>query len=499
MNQRPLETIADRARRVGVTVVGPAAPASDPAGEAMGRWAAGLEAPARPGFEILESTPGWCAGRASDAEGGWVVLGVPPGPGVSADRVRSMLEVLGESFEDLLAQADHDGDVTIFTHQLDQTYETVTLLYRLGRSLSAFREPTPIVERTVDELRSLFGFAWGGAVFFEHEASLGELSGTRLVRCDDADRAEEIGRRISALLGCGAGNLATTAVNGIAVLPDPEDVKLLGREVVLRELYVGGEPVGWVVLGDKHEWEYPTDEGASSAEVQAAEAATSLLGATLETRRLYIEQERMFLGMLEALSNSLDAKDPYTRGHSERVALLAQMLAEQIGMSEAEVEEIHLAGSLHDIGKIGVPDRVLCKPGRLTDEEFDEIKRHPRLGHDILAGIPSLSGILPGVLHHHEKWNGRGYPEGIAGDDIPVQARILALADTFDAMSSNRAYRACMPREKVLEEIRRVSGEQFDPELTGPFVAMDFSAFDAMKARHEETDAGQQRVERDAA
>jgi HD-GYP domain-containing protein (c-di-GMP phosphodiesterase class II) len=135
---------------------------------------------------------------------------------------------------------------------------------------------------------------------------------------------------------------------------------------------------------------------------------------------------------------------------------------------------------LHDVGKIGVPEAVLRKPGRLTEEEFALVKEHPAVGHTILRDIAALGPMLPGVLHHHERWDGGGYPHGLAGQRIPLMGRVLALADTFDAMSSNRAYRPAAPRQRVLDEIQRCSGTQFDPELVGIFLSLDFNSFDAL-------------------
>jgi HD-GYP domain-containing protein (c-di-GMP phosphodiesterase class II) len=158
-------------------------------------------------------------------------------------------------------------------------------------------------------------------------------------------------------------------------------------------------------------------------------------------------------------------------------------MARSLGMTDEEVERYRLAGMVHDVGKIGVPEAVLRKPARLTDEEFAEIKKHPLVGYTILKDIPQMEPVLPGVLHHHERWDGKGYPHGIAGEAIPPLARVLALADTFDAMSSHRAYRKARPRKEVLEELLRCAGAQFDPALVGHFVALDFSEFDAALQR----------------
>ncbi|MCA9311706.1 MAG: HD domain-containing protein, partial [Phycisphaerales bacterium] len=143
----------------------------------------------------------------------------------------------------------------------------------------------------------------------------------------------------------------------------------------------------------------------------------------------------------------------------------------------------------HDVGKIGVPESVLCKPGKLTNEEYAQIKKHPEIGYQIVKDIPLLDDTLPGILHHHERYDGRGYPAGLVGEHIPFMARIIGLADAFDAMSSTRTYRAAMDREKVLSEIQNGAGTQFDPELVAVFSTIDLAVFDQMVERHQQQSA----------
>ena len=218
--------------------------------------------------------------------------------------------------------------------------------------------------------------------------------------------------------------------------------------------------------------------------MQLLEAAAAFSGAFLENAGLYQNQQEMFLGSLKALTAAIDAKDRYTCGHSERVALMARELALASGMPSAQADRVHIAGLLHDVGKIGVPEAVLCKAGRLTDAEFALIRLHPEIGHRILKDIPMLGDILPGVLNHHERWDGKGYPQGLSGLGIPHVARLLAIADTFDAMSSTRSYRPAMSRERVMAEIRKEAGRQFDPELAACFAGLDLTHYDRMVARH---------------
>ncbi|MCM8749412.1 GAF domain-containing protein [Thermomicrobiaceae bacterium CFH 74404] len=182
------------------------------------------------------------------------------------------------------------------------------------------------------------------------------------------------------------------------------------------------------------------------------------------------ERERsLYRASVEVLAATVDAKDPYTHHHSRNVARYARLLAEAMGCSPEEIEQIELAGLLHDIGKIGVPDHILRKPGPLTPEEWERMKTHAALGADILASHPALQPIVPLVRHHHERWDGQGYPDGLHGPEIPLGAAIIGLADAFDTMTSDRPYRRAMPVAAAVEELSRCSGTQFHPDVVAAF------------------------------
>ncbi len=182
--------------------------------------------------------------------------------------------------------------------------------------------------------------------------------------------------------------------------------------------------------------------------------------------------EQMFLQTVTALSEAVDAKDRYTSGHSKRVAEYARMIAARLGKSPEEQEEIYRAGLLHDVGKIRIPEEIINKPGRLTDDEFNIIKIHPATGYHILRGISEDSIIATATKYHHERYDGRGYPNGLEGEKIPEVARILGVADSYDAMASNRSYRNALPQEVVRAEIEKGRGTQFDPRIADIMLRM---------------------------
>ena len=175
---------------------------------------------------------------------------------------------------------------------------------------------------------------------------------------------------------------------------------------------------------------------------------------------------------IQTLAAAVDARDAYTRGHSDRVAEYARRLAEAMGLPPERVERIHTIGTLHDVGKIAIPDAVLLKPGPLTPEERTIMESHSIRSEEVIRNVPALAATLPGIRHHHERWDGRGYPDGLAGDAIPLEARLLALADTFDALTSDRPYRRGWSHGRALTEIERCSGAQFDPDLVPLFLAL---------------------------
>jgi HD-GYP domain-containing protein (c-di-GMP phosphodiesterase class II) len=246
---------------------------------------------------------------------------------------------------------------------------------------------------------------------------------------------------------------------------DAPDWPFLGiRQLIAVPLAEGGKVFGWLAaFNHVHGHELGTVEASLLTSVAA------ILGIHSGNAELYREQADFFAGVVRALTSAIDAKDPYTCGHSNRVARVSVWLAQEMGLHPDQVNTIYLSGLLHDIGKIGIDDTVLRKPGALTPEEYEHIKTHAEIGYRILAGLKQLDDVLPVVLHHHEQWNGQGYPHKLAGEAIPLMARICAVADGFDAMGSDRPYRKGMPEPQLDAILRAGAGKQWDAQVIDAF------------------------------
>lgn len=193
------------------------------------------------------------------------------------------------------------------------------------------------------------------------------------------------------------------------------------------------------------------------------------------------ELERAYLDTIGILRQTVEAKDPYTRGHSDRVSEYSVLIGKKLGLDEKTLHILKIGGLFHDIGKIGIPDSILLKESKLSDEEYSQIKNHPMIGVHMLGDAAIFTDILPIVKHHHERYDGRGYPSQLVGDDIPYVARIAAVADTFDAMTSKRSYRDSLPIDVVRAEIERCSGSQFDPNIAKVFLDIMNNDFDLIR------------------
>jgi HD-GYP domain-containing protein (c-di-GMP phosphodiesterase class II) len=397
-----------------------------------------------------------------------------------ANVIPSIAGLLAGSLEDLHTLAESRSAIRGFTRELSGSYETISLLYSLGRGLGDVTRPLDLVRGTCEKLLDAMPFEWAAARVSETSLVPTSVRGISVVTGRSpvpeammAGHADDVIQRLVGTTGC-------VVMDSPKVLCQSREPLFLAHPLV-RERGV----IGVVLIGAKT----TEDPTFSSYDTQTLEAAAGYVSTFLSGSGLYEDQQQLFLGTIRALSASIDAKDKYTQGHSERVSMLSEMIALASGMNPIQAERLRIAGLVHDVGKIGVPEAVLTKQGKLTDAEFELIKAHPTIGHTILKDIPLLGDILPSVLHHHERWDGKGYPHGLAGQAIPINARIVSVADSFDAMSSTRSYRGAMDRARVLGELRRARGTQLDADLVDAFLKLDLAPYDEMWSRHESIQA----------
>lgn len=395
-------------------------------------------------------------------------------PPVGSIEINRMADFVRYLCEDTLAMMTDHIVLENLGQQLADSYEEINLLYTITQSITQVDRPENFIAIVCRELLATLPYAWIGAVIADDTERMERFS-RGLIVTGETDQSEEVLHKLTLeLLGQASSDIPLILDPGFN--PDHARFAPLGRTVLAYPISHDNKVIGLLVAGDKR----GDDLTASSVDIKLIGATASHMSIFLDNAALYDDLNSMFLGMLEALTSAIDAKDPYTCGHSQRVAHLTQLLAESIGLDEQTCRRMHIAGLVHDVGKIGISEDVLTNPGKLTRAEFDEMKKHPEIGYRILKDIPNLRDILPGVLYHHEAWAGNGYPEHLRGEEIPLVARLITLADAFDAMSSSRTYRDGLSRDEVFAEITRCTGTQFDPDLAPVFLDLDFSEYDRM-------------------
>ncbi len=392
-----------------------------------------------------------------------------------------MLELLAEKLHDH-SKAEEQMDMV--SSELAQTYEELVLLHKLSTNMKVTEADSNFLQMACDYLTDIV-FVEGIAILLEKtiedEQQWVIAAGSGLIDMDDQMAAILHGRLTDEINGGKEALLDSeidsafkydwpSRIKNIIAVPffgkDNSDSHCAGRT---RN---GNSITGLMVAINRI-----GKQDFDSTDVKLFNSVAGGCAVFIENGRLFKDLKELFIGSLKALTSSIDAKDKYTHGHSERVAFISRWIAERLSdkepMDQEQIHKIYLAGLLHDIGKIGVEEALLRKNGKLTEEEFDRVKKHPSIGAGILREIKPMRDIVSGVLCHHERVDGRGYPNGLQGEQIPLTGKIVGLADCFDAMTSKRTYRDAMTVEQALAEIEKGLGTQFDEKLGRIFLDSD--------------------------
>lgn len=362
-----------------------------------------------------------------------------------------------------------EDELGTLSANLTSTYEELSLLYRVSGSMRVTQQVDEFLQSICDELCEVMNIETATAVVYTHPPAIDEdivvIAGASSLDVGQikALAALDISPKFISD-NCGVLNNNFAASSSGPRFPDV-------RSVIAAPLTMDDERLGMLVGLNKCSGDF------DSIDLKLINAVGSQVAAFLSNNHLYADLQDLLMGVLHALTATIDAKDPYTCGHSQRVALISRRLAEECGFAPEKVRSIYLAGILHDIGKIGIPEAILCKHGRLTPGEYEDIKRHPALGAKILGGIRQLDEVITGILGHHERPDGKGYPSGLSGEEVLIEGLIIGLADGFDAMTSDRTYRKALPLAETIEEIRRNAGTQFDAGLVEKFLSFDLEEF----------------------
>lgn len=383
---------------------------------------------------------------------------------VSAGHFDTSVEVRsGDEFEELA------GSFNMMSHELGRHFNTLQAVADLERAVLSSLDEHTIATRTIDQLPQLLRY--------DHAVCLlqGRLPGDRAVAfvksgggsCRTAPQASGLSAGdLEALQGETSGTYIVHRGRHAPL----DCIQLLEGAAwslaVLLPIALADGIVGVVMLA-RNVATAPTPQ-----DLAQARQLTNQMAVALSNARLLGALDRLNVGTLNALARTVDAKSPWTAGHSQRVTVMALRIARELGLPAADLEIIERGGLLHDIGKIAVPSAILNKPGRLTDEEYAVMKEHPRTGARILEPIAEYHRFIPVVEQHHERWDGKGYPDGLAGEDIHLCARVLAVADVFDALTSDRPYRVAMTLDAADDIIRGGSGSHFDPRMVEAYLAV---------------------------
>ena len=398
-----------------------------------------------------------------------------------SDYLAEMLGLLVEKFQ---AETKAEKQIEMVGTELAQTYEELVLLHKLSTNMKVTESDASFLQIACDSLTEIV-YVEGIAILLEKtiddKQQLVVTAGSGLIDIDE-QTAAILHSGLMEEINSGKEALLDSEVDSAFKYDWPSNIKniiavpLCGKEKT-ESGFTGKTENGSCIMGLMVAINRIGKQDFDSTDVKLFNSVAGGCAVFIENGRLFKDLRELFIGSLKALTSSIDAKDKYTRGHSERVAFvsrwIAERLSEQEQLDEEQIHMVYLAGLLHDVGKIGTEEAVLRKKGKLTEQEFNRIKQHPSIGAGILHEIKQMRDIVPGVLSHHERVDGKGYPDGLTGDQIPLTGKIVGLADCFDAMTSKRTYRDAMTLEQALAEIEKGLGTQFDEKVGRVFLESD--------------------------
>lgn len=393
-------------------------------------------------------------------------------------------EMLGLLVENFQAKIEAEEQIEMVGTELAQTYEELVLLHKLGANMKVTEADANFLQMACDGLTQIVPVE-GIAVLLEKtiegENQLVVVGGSGLIDINER-MAGILQSRLVEEINSGKEALLDSEVDSPFKYDWSENIKniiavpLCGKDKGdshSAEVTQNGNHIMGLMVAINRAGKQDFD----STDVKLFNSVANGCAVFVENGRLFNDLKELFIGSLRALTRSIDAKDQYTRGHSERVAFISRWIAERLTadkpLEEEQIHRIYLAGLLHDIGKIGIDEAVLRKKGKLTEQEFKRIKDHPSIGAGILREIKQMRDIVPGVLCHHERVDGKGYPNGLLGEQMPLIGKIVGLADSFDAMTSKRTYRQALTVEQALAEIEKGLGTQFDETVGRAFLDSD--------------------------
>jgi HD-GYP domain-containing protein (c-di-GMP phosphodiesterase class II) len=442
------------------------------------------------------------SGKSKLAEAAAVALidlGDIPGGPANHDYLAEMLRFLAESFQ---AAGKAEEQIEKVSTELAQTYEELVLLHKLSTNMKVTEQDANFLQMACDSLTAIV-FVEGIAILVErnveNEPQLVVAAGSGLIDIDER-MAAVLHSRLEEQINSGKEALLDSEVDAPFRYDWPNNIKniiavpLFGKEKA-ESHFAGGTRDGHCIIGLMVAVNRIDKPDFDSTDVKLFNSVAGSCAVFIENGRLFTDLKELFIGSLKALTSSIDAKDQYTRGHSERVAFVSRWIAERLSaeelLEEEQIHKVYLAGLLHDIGKIGIDEAVLRKKGKLTEEELDRIKKHPSIGAGILRSIKQMRDIVPGVLCHHERLDGKGYPGALAGEQIPLTGKIVGLADSFDAMTSKRTYREARTIEQAIAEVEKGIGTQFDAKVARAFLDSDvYQLWDIIQGGFNETYGG---------